>query len=387
MASIIFYGAGRNAKENYERFVKKVGKPVCFVDNDLTKQGTMFAKGEPILSLEKAIELYPDFELHLTQLPHKLFSVRKILIDNGIAENRIHFLENVRTRTCNCWFPPGHFYSPIPNIGEISQNESNIFIADAQTDDYGIKFNVDEQLQLLSEFHRYQAEQPFSDIKKDGLRYSFDNTQFGSHMDAMALYSFLRHYKPKRVIEVGSGFSSCLMLDVNQQFLDNQIKLTFIEPHPDRLLENVLPSDNYVLIEKNVQDVDIEVFDDLEEGDILFIDSSHVSKAGSDVNHLYFKVLPRIKNGVLIQIHDIFYPFEYPKTWIYNGRAWNELYLLRGILTGSDLYEIIFFNSFLMKKFQDDIREYMPIACNSLSPITSVDTYGRGGSIWLRKAK
>jgi hypothetical protein len=112
----------------------------------------------------------------------------------------------------------------------------------------------------------------------------------------------------------------------------------------------------------------------LEANDILFIDSSHVSKAGSDVNHLFFTVLPRLKPGVLVHVHDVFYPFEYPLGWLRQGRAWNELYLLRAFLQYNTAFEMLFFNSFLWKHHKEQLAAKLPrMATNP------------GGSIWLRK--
>jgi hypothetical protein len=119
----------------------------------------------------------------------------------------------------------------------------------------------------------------------------------------------LRYFKPKQIIEVGSGFSSALMLDVND--------IDFIDPYPHRLYSLLKEADaeRHNVIADKVQNIDIGVFQKLKENDILFIDSSHVSKIGSDVNFLMFEVLPNIQSGVLIHFHDIFYNFEYPEYW------------------------------------------------------------------------
>jgi len=135
----------------------------------------------------------------------------------------------------------------------------------------------------------------------------------------------IRHLSPKRFIEVGSGYSSCVVLDINELFFDNRISLTFIEPHTELLFSLIKESDKETskIIPTDLQDVGLEVLSELCPEDILFIDSTHVSKIGSDVNHIFFEILPRLARGVYIHFHDVFYPFEYPKEWIYEGRAWN----------------------------------------------------------------
>jgi hypothetical protein len=160
----------------------------------------------------------------------------------------------------------------------------------------------------------------------------------------------LRHFKPKRIIEVGSGFSSAVIIDTNEIFFDGEIQVRFIEPFPDRLnwfLSGTRKPEHYFLHEKKVQQVPDSEFLALEENDLLLIDSSHVSKLGSDVNHLFFNILPKIKKGVIVHIHDICYPFEYPEPWVKEKRFWNEAYLLRSFLTFNDHYEIQLFNGFI----------------------------------------
>lgn len=148
---------------------------------------------------------------------------------------------------------------------------------------------------------------------------------------------------------MGSGYSSALMLDVNDLFFNRSIQLTFIEPNPERLYSLITEADknSVTIYDKMVQQVDLDLFKTLERGDILFIDSSHVSKTGSDVNYLLFKVLPLLKPGVLFHFHDIFYPFEYVKSWVYEGRCWTENYILRAFLMYNQQYRIRLFAHYL----------------------------------------
>ena len=157
---------------------------------------------------------------------------------------------------------------------------------------------------------------------------SLENPAFATVTPSF-FYCILRHTRPARVIEVGSGYSSCALLDTNELFFGNSIACTFIEPYPQLLTSLLKDGDDsrITVVAKNLQDVELSVFSELSAGDVLFVDSSHVSKTNSDVNYVFFEILPRLSSGVYIHFHDIFYPFEYPKEWVYQGRAWNEAYL------------------------------------------------------------
>jgi len=273
----------------------------------------------------------------------------------------------------NACFPPGHYYSPIISVKEVKEREHEIWKGVNRVQIDGIEINTDEQLALIKEFRNYYSELPFGENKKEGLRYYFNNTYY-CHTDAITLYSVIRHYRPKRIIEVGSGFSSAVMLDTKQYFV-NDLELTFIEPYPDRLFSLLTEEDKMKskVIVQYLQKVDASNFDQLGKNDILFIDSTHVSKTGSDVNYILFEILPRIKSGVLIHFHDVFYPFEYPKEWVSEGRNWNEDYLLRAFLLYNKSFEIKVFVDFLHRHFKDIFSE-MPLFYKNT-----------GGSLWLQK--
>jgi len=270
--------------------------------------------------------------------------------------------------------PPGHFYSPIPSLKEVRRREDRLFGPAPRTVP-GIDLNESGQLDVLDRMAEYYPQHPFSPDSSAAPRYRFDNPAYGS-ADALCLYGMIRHASPQRIIEVGSGYSSCVMLDTNERFFDHRIACTFVEPYPKVLLRLIRDADRgrIELIEKPVQDVPMDVFRELEEGDILFVDSSHVCKIGSDVNHLLFEVLPRLGKGVYVHVHDILYPFEYSRKWVYRGIAWNEAYLLRSFLQYNSTFRIVLFNSFLEKFHRSRIAERMPLWLESV-----------GGSLWLRK--
>ena len=235
--------------------------------------------------------------------------------------------------------------------------------------------HADAQRALVERFARFYDEMPFTAERSDGLRYAFNNSFF-SYGDAITLYSMLRTFRPQRVIEVGSGHSSAVMLDTNDRFLSGSIRFTFIDPNPERLRSLLDEGDQlqHQVIVADVQTVPLDHFQSLEANDILLIDSSHVIKAGSDVGHLLSVVLPALQRGVIIHFHDIFWPFEYPEHWLQDGRAWNEAYALKAFLQFNAQFEILFFNSYLSVHHQDVLETNLPLFLRN-----------PGGSLWLRK--
>lgn len=278
-------------------------------------------------------------------------------------------------------YPPGHFHSPIPDLQEIDANVDAIFDRSCKTVS-AINLNEKEQLRLIHAFAATYKEMPFQNKPIPGYRYYLDNPFF-SFGDGVILYSFLRHFRPKRVIEIGSGFSSAAMLDVRDHFFDTPIKFTFIEPRPERLHAVLTERDKKVcqIETRLVQKVDIGLFEDLEKNDILFVDSSHVGKIQSDVSHIIFNIFPRLKTGVIVHIHDVPWPFEYPEKWIREGRAYNEAYLLRAFLQYNAAFEILFFNSFIARHHAELIKRIMP----QLLAVPSTSETEGNSSIWLRK--
>ncbi len=205
------------------------------------------------------------------------------------------------------------------------QARSSVLFDQSVTSLPGIDLNEANQIELLQSFTRFYREVPFTDRPHGGHRYYFDNPYF-SYGDGVILYSFLRYFSPRRLVEVGSGYSSALMLDVQDLVPGSAGHITCIEPFPDRLLGLVRKQDaNTLRIERcKVQDSDMNLLYTLEANDVLFIDSSHVGKTGSDVLHLLFTIVPSLKTGVIVHLHDVLWPFEYPKHWLEDGRAWNE---------------------------------------------------------------
>ncbi|HNC24887.1 MAG TPA: class I SAM-dependent methyltransferase [Opitutaceae bacterium] len=276
-----------------------------------------------------------------------------------------------RLETWERYFPPGHYYSPLPDQAEIDRAFARGGIGPPFAD---IDLNEAGQQTRLERFVEHYRTQPFPAEPTAGHRFHLRNPSYGPY-DAIMLYAMLAEARPRRVIEVGSGFSSAAMLDADERALGGRTAFTFIDPDPSRLKALLRPGDEarITLVEQMVQDVPLTTFQQLQENDVLFIDSSHVSKVGSDVNWIFFQLLPVLAPGVLIHLHDITGILEYPPDQIM-GRAWNEQYLLRAFLMHNRAYRIELFTSWLMNTRKAWFEQHMPLCLE-----------GGGGQLWLRK--
>jgi hypothetical protein len=262
-------------------------------------------------------------------------------------------------------YAPGHYYSPLPAWDAIDEVRRGVRPALAGVD-------VDELAQLarLERLAPLVASPPFGPAG----RYRYQNNFF-SGADAIVLQALLRDAAPRRVVEVGAGWSTAAMLDTFD-LVGSDPELVVIEPYPDRLLSLILAGDEdrFELRRVPVQRVYDDVFARLEADDVLFVDSTHVTKSRSDVNRLVFEVLPMLAPGVLVHFHDVCFPFEYPLAWLEIGRGWNEAYLLHAFLQFNDRFEILLWNDFLGG---------LPPATARLPALAEQ----RGASLWLRRVR
>lgn len=315
---------------------------------------------------------------HMLEFLHELKTKNPQLVPMLDVVEEAYQLTSMPKLEIDCSFlryPPGHYYSPLPSQDELARVAPRAFGTESENLP-GVDLRERDQLRLYADLLPLYKDIPFSDTKQEGLRYYYNN-DFFCHADAIWLNMLMRRFQPRRIVEVGSGFSSCVMLDTNERFLNRQTTLTFIEPYPERLLQNCTAVDaqQINILQQFVQDVPLETFDQLEANDILFIDSSHVGKIGSDVLWLLHKVLPRLKSGVLIHVHDIFYPFVYPKQWYeVSGRAWNECHFLHTFLQYNAAFEILLFGNWLGIKHAPMLQKNSPLCMRDI-----------GGSLWLRR--
>lgn len=254
------------------------------------------------------------------------------------------------------YVPPGHYYSPLTSAADTAR-------AISWQDTPSIDLRADEQLRLAGELLPMMSE------KMDGPRYDASNNMYGP-ADAAIYGAILRRTRPRRIIEIGSGYSTALALDTADAHLPD-LEIRCVEPYPERMLGLLRDGDETrVTIERRpVQDLPIEFYRWLERGDVLFIDSTHVVKAGSDVVWLVLHVLPRLAPGVLVHIHDIFWPFEYPISWLRQGRDWTESYLIHAFLIGNIEWKIYLMTSWLWQEH----KRLIPADLANDNP----------GSVWL----
>ncbi len=257
---------------------------------------------------------------------------------------------------------PGHFYSPLTADADRSRALS---WAEAP----GVDLAEERQLTLAAQLRPLLAE------PLPGPRFTADNVMFGAG-DAAVYRAMLAHLRPARVIEVGSGYSTAVALDeADANSGLSGLEITCIEPFPERLLGLLSESDagRLKILRQPVQNVNAAAYDRLGPQDVLFIDSTHVVKAGSGVVWLFLHVLPRLAAGVVVHVHDVFWPFEYPAQWLRQRRDWTEAYLVHAFLAGNTGWEILFFPSWLWQCQPDLVPR--PLAQE------------RPGSIWLRKVR
>lgn len=273
-------------------------------------------------------------------------------------------------------YRPGHFYSPICAPDEIARRYRDPAATSAPVELPGIDLNDAGQLALWQAWRDILAAYPFIAESRDGWRYHTGNRNFAAG-DSTVLYAMLRHFQPKRLIEIGSGFSSACALDTNERFLGGSLRASFIEPYPELLQSLLNPADaqNIEIVPSGVQDVAPQYFSRLEANDILFIDSTHIVKTGSDVCYELFEILPRLAKGVVIHIHDIHYPFEYPREWVVERNySWNEVYAVRAFLQYNAAFEVLFFNDYFAKAHGPEVERDAPQMVGN-----------PGGGLWLRK--
>jgi hypothetical protein len=237
----------------------------------------------------------------------------------------------------------------------------------------GIDLNLETQLELLREaFPRFRSEYealPTAASSEPGT-FTLANDEF-SGTDALGYYCMIRHFQPRRIIEVGTGVSTLLAAEAAEQ--NESSEIIAIDPRMPELIAN-LPSVSAVE-RRPVEDLQASFFDQLEANDILSIDSSHVSRIGGDVNFLFLEVLPRLASGVIVQVRGVLLPDEYPEDWVLEQRRfWNEQYLLQAFLAFNDAWEVLLANNYLAYHHSQEMKKAFP-----KSP------WWGGGGFWIRR--
>ena len=252
---------------------------------------------------------------------------------------------------------PVHFYHPIPNTALLPDE-----IWTKCSELAGIDMNKEGQLDLLTRiFPEYKNEYINFPLSETKCPYEFflNNKNFDGH-DALVLHCMIRHFLPKRIIECGSGFST--RISANAALMNGSTQLICIEPYASDLLKSGFPGITQLNTIK-LEDIPLDFFKCLESNDILFIDTSHVVRLGGDVNYIYLDLLPSLNDGVIIHIHDIFFPWDYPKNWIFeHHRFWTEQYLLQAFLAFNNSFRTMFCNSYMAHYFPEQMKSIFPNA-------------------------
>jgi hypothetical protein len=270
---------------------------------------------------------------------------------------------------------PAHFYQPIPNTRELDER-----IWSRVSRLPGLRLNEDHQVRRLADFSKkYGGEycQFPSEPTSQPSHYFVNNGSFES-VDGEILYCMIRDLKPQRIFEIGSGNSTYLAAQaaLKNREEGNPCDLVAFEPYPNEVLRSGFPGLSQLHPVK-AQEILLETFDQLRDSDILFIDSSHVLKIGSDVQYLYLEVLPRLREGVVIHVHDVFLPADYPRSWVMDRHIfWNEQYLLQAFLACNRDFEIQWAASYMHRTHPGQLAAAFP----SYNP-----TMHMPGSFWIKR--
>jgi predicted O-methyltransferase YrrM len=287
---------------------------------------------------------------------------------------------------------PNHYYWPVPDFRELEARKWP-----AEEEPVGVDLAFDRQLNFLrTVVPQYRSEWMNATSPFFSVSYNFNNGFFES-VDAEIAYCLVRHFKPRRIVEVGGGYSSRVMaaaLDQNLKLDGVRGELVTIDPYPDRFPQKAL-SDRVHLIPQTIQNVDMDVFLSLQSGDFLFLDSSHVVGIGSDVVREYLEIVPRVADGVIIHAHDIFIPGDYPRDAVLHNLAfWSEQYLLQALLMFNPQFEVLWGSSYMQSRANTELENSFPNWAHSYRTMPTVKRRfipTRDGervwpsSFWMRK--
>ncbi len=270
--------------------------------------------------------------------------------------NRLYgkLLRHFLSRTFSFWqvfgfhIIPTHFYEPVPDTRMLKEN-----LWTQKSELIGININEERQIELLSVFSaRYKGEYDSFPTDKSDLPWEYYvNNDFFPSVDSEILYCMIRHFKPRRMIEAGSGNSTYLAAQAIRKNRENDSsyegELVAIDPYANETISGGFPGLSR-LFRLSIQDMPLSEFDELGKDDILFIDSSHVLSIGSDVQYEFLEIIPRLRTGVIVHIHDIFLPAEYPQDWVLrHHRFWTEQYLLHAFLAFNNSFEVMWASSYM----------------------------------------
>jgi len=294
-------------------------------------------------------------------------------------------------------FPPGSYYSPQPDTRELAGPRAAAVWPPAPRETPGVDWNDAGQVALCRELARQQrlefAHEPAGD--RHEFCTSNDHNGMFKALDAWILEAILRQFEPARVVEVGAGFSSLVTARVKRELLPG-MRFEAVEPHPREFLRDLPGLDE--LVELPVQEVPLERFASLAAGEVLFVDTSHVVKTGGDVPWIYGQLLPRLAPGVVVHLHDVFLPHDYPREWALEGWGWNEQYLVQAFLAFNPAFEVLFSAEWMLLHHEDLVLEAFPgwASYRDERPTRAIapgpgegpgpSWWNSSGSLWLRRS-
>ena len=255
-----------------------------------------------------------------------------------------------------------HYYEPLFNSRHLKQS--------LQKDRYlpGINLNTNSQLKNLSNLDK-RNELVELNLDQKSFHYNFDikNSFFGE-ADAEIYFQLIRYLKPKKILEIGSGHSTLIALEAikkNQDVDGFKTSMTCIEPYENKWLNKI----NVTILRETIENTNPKNYLNLKSNDILFIDSSHMIRPQGDVLKIFFEILPNLPKGVIIHVHDIFTPKDYPEKWIVKeNRFWNEQYLLEALIANSERYEIYLALNYLKNNFYNKLKKVCPYLKENADP-------------------
>ena len=296
--------------------------------------------------------------------PSSPFSIREVLFSAArkLRESEAVLRAGIRAfralQSVGVSVVPNHYYWPIPDISALDEQDWD----DDGSAPAGVDLHLEEQVKFLRQVMRpYVEECNFPGQDEGNGRYHYNNGFFEC-VDAEVAYAVTRSSKPSRVIEVGGGYSSRVLsaaLDSNYHEIGEKGELITIDPFLERGASRGY--DNAFVLRQSVQQVNLDLFTSLDRGDILFLDSSHVVAIGGDVVREYLDILPRLRPGVLVHVHDIFLPHDYPREFIYRNLCfWSEQYLLQAFLSFNSEYEVFWGSSAMALRHRQVLDEAFP---------------------------
>lgn len=253
---------------------------------------------------------------------------------------------------------PVHYYSPIPDT-RILRRKPMLWLREMPL--HGLELDIDEQKTLAETICPLFREEYMAfpmERTNDPMQYYLNNPSYG-FVSGQMHYCIIRYFKPKRVVEIGAGYSTLVSLAGLRKNAEegHNCEFTTIDPYPSSFIEKAMPSNQVVI--KRVEDIDLGFFDRLSNNDMLFIDSSHTVRIGGDVNFLILEVLPRLKKGVIVHIHDIQFPYEYFKTYTLEQHMfWQEQYLVQAFLAYNNAFRILWCASYMHYKCSELMTHY-----------------------------